>query len=269
VDRAVREFFAALEAMDIPRFLRVWADDGVQEMPFAPGSFPRRLEGRAAIERQYGPLPAAFTSMRFPVRRIVPAHTPGLVLVEYDGSIVLKAGGQYDNRYVGIFQFDERGRLAHFTEYFDPLTLIRGFPGAAALARSDEEQIRGAVAALASAADRRDWRGVGAVFAEHVDVDYTSVAGGTPGRVARADLVAGWQQGLERYEVTTHHFSEAQVTLTGDTARARFTGQATHRKANGDRWSCGGDYEYQFVRTPDGWKARGATFRMQWEQGVR
>lgn len=266
---AVREFFAALEAMDIPRFLAVWAENGVQEMPFAPGSFPRRLEGRAAIERQYGPLPAAFSSMRFPIRRLVTGETPGLVVVEYDGSIALKAGGRYDNRYVGIFQFDEGGKLTHFAEYFDPLTLIRGFPGAAPLARSDEEQVRDAILSLATAADRRDWTAVAAVFADDVDVDYTSVVGGTPATVSAANLVTGWKQGLERYQTTKHHFTDVQVTVTGHTARATFTGQATHLKANGERWSCGGDYEYQFVRSGAGWKARAATFHMRWEQGVR
>lgn len=266
---AVREFFTALEALDIPRFLAVWDENGIQEMPFAPGAFPRRLEGRAAIERQYAPLPNAFTSMRFPIRRLAATDTSGLILVEYDGSIALKTGGRYDNRYVGLFQFNEAGKLIHFTEYFDPVTLIRGFPGAASLARSDEEQIREAIASLATATDSRDWAGVAAVFAEQVEMDYTSVVGGTPGLVSRANLVSGWTQGLERYESTKHNFSDVQVTVTENTARAMFTGQATHVKKNGERWSCGGDYEYQFVRSPDGWKARSATFRMRWEQGIR
>ena len=78
---SVREFFAALEAMDIPRFLALWAEDGVQEMPFAPAGFPARLEGRAAIARQYGPLPAAYTGMAFPLRSLRATEDPRVVVV--------------------------------------------------------------------------------------------------------------------------------------------------------------------------------------------
>jgi ketosteroid isomerase-like protein/alpha-beta hydrolase superfamily lysophospholipase len=105
-----REFFAALEAADIPRFLQVWAYDGVQEMPYSPGAFPKRLEGRAAIEKQYGPLPTAYTGMRFPMRRLVATQEPGVVVAEYDGSIGLKSGGRYDNRYIGVFAFNPQGQ---------------------------------------------------------------------------------------------------------------------------------------------------------------
>ncbi len=82
-------------------------------------------------------------------------------------------------------------------------------------------------------------------------------------------LVAGWTQGLGRYQSTRHNFSGARVTIQGDQATAAFSGQATHVKTNGERWSCGGDYTYRFVRTPQGWKANAATFAMQWEQGIR
>jgi ketosteroid isomerase-like protein len=89
---------------------------------------PEALEGRAAIEKQYGPLPAAFTGMRFPCAawspptsrawycRVRRQHRP-------------QGGGRYDNRYVGVFAFNPDGKLARYTEYFDPYTLIHGFPG--------------------------------------------------------------------------------------------------------------------------------------------
>jgi hypothetical protein len=82
-DPRVSAFFAALEAMDIPRFVDLWAEDGAQDMPFAPGDFPKRLEGRAAIARQYGPLPSAFTGMKFPISRITPGADGRTVTVQY------------------------------------------------------------------------------------------------------------------------------------------------------------------------------------------
>jgi fermentation-respiration switch protein FrsA (DUF1100 family)/ketosteroid isomerase-like protein len=264
-----REFFAALEAMDVPRFLKVWADDGVQEMPYAPGAFPKRLEGKAAIEKQYGPLPTAFQAMRFPIRRLVATEEPGVVLAEYDGSITLKAGGRYDNRYVGVFEFSPEGKLRRYAEYFDPYTLIHGFPGAAEAAMPNEERIERMILEMARAADARDWKTIGDTFDNMVDFDYTSVAGGSPAKLKREEIVEGWMQGLGRYRQTKHNFSDVAVKVEADAATCTFTGQATHVKENGARWSCGGDYTYRFARTPQGWKATTARFDMKWEQGQR
>jgi fermentation-respiration switch protein FrsA (DUF1100 family)/ketosteroid isomerase-like protein len=267
-----REFFSALEALNILRFLKVWAPDGVQEMPYAPPGFPQRLAGRAAIEKQYGPLPTAFDGMKFPIKSLRATDDPNVVLAEYDGSIGLKSGARYDNRYVGVFTFNGEGKLAHYAEYFDPFTLINGFPGAREATLSDDERIRRAVSEMARAADARDWSAIRATFADEVDFDYTSVAGGQPARLKADAIVAGWTQGLGRYKQTKHHFSTPEVKIEGETATATFTGQATHvRDDNGQeaRWSCGGDYTYRFARSPQGWKATSAKFSMKWEQGTR
>jgi hypothetical protein len=104
--------------------------------------------------------------MRFPLRRLVATEEPGVVLAEYDGSIGLKSGGRYDNRYVGVFKFNDEGKLAHYTEYFDPLTLINGFPGAAEAAMPDEQRIQRMVADMAQAADARDWKTIRDTFAD-------------------------------------------------------------------------------------------------------
>jgi uncharacterized protein len=118
--RTVGEFFARLEAMDIDGFVGLWAEEGVQEMPFAPEGFPGRLEGRDALRRQYGGLPDAYERMAFDVA-VHPMAEPNLVVAEYRGSIELMGGGTYNNRYVGIFRFAENGEISSFTEYFDPI----------------------------------------------------------------------------------------------------------------------------------------------------
>lgn len=123
--RVVEEFFAALEAMDVERFLAVWAEDGVQVMPFSPPGFPQRLEGREAIRNQYRSLPENYRSMRFP-REIVAMEDPDRFLVRYTGEIELKSGGRYDNTYVGLMTLRD-GRVTEFVEYFNPLVLQQAF----------------------------------------------------------------------------------------------------------------------------------------------
>jgi uncharacterized protein len=264
-----QEFFAALEALDIPRFLNAWADDGVQLMPYAPPGFPKRLDGKAKIEKQYGPLPTAYDGMKFPLESIRVTDDPNVVIAEFRGDIALKSGGQYDNHYVGIFEFNNDGKLAQYSEYFNPFVLLAGFPGAAHMGPDGPRRI---VEAFPHLADGRDWPGLRKLFADEVDLDYTSATGGKPGPVKGDELIAGWQTGLERYKQTKHNFSPAEIEIEGDRATGRFTGQATHARDAGSkqvRWSCGGDYEFRFLRTGQEWKVSAARFNLKWEQGER
>jgi hypothetical protein len=130
--RAVERFFHALETKDLTAFLDVWAEDGVQVMPFAPKDFPSRLEGKAAIRTQYGNLPANYRYMRFP-REIMPMQDPERFVVRYTGRIGLASGGRYDNSYVGLFTV-RNGQVQEFVEFFDPIVLQTAF--GAALSRN-------------------------------------------------------------------------------------------------------------------------------------
>jgi ketosteroid isomerase-like protein len=124
---AVRAFFATLEALGSgEQVAALFADDGRQVMPFAPAGFPTRLEGRAAIARQYGGLPAAYAHMRFPGLTIRDLASPEEFFVTYRGDIALRAGGKYDNDYAGWFRVRD-GRIAEFHEYFNPVVLQRAF----------------------------------------------------------------------------------------------------------------------------------------------
>lgn len=121
---AARAFLRGLEAMDVDAALANFADDAVQLMPFAPAAFPDRLEGLAALRRQYGGLPSAYRSMRFSVSRTV--EDGDVAVLEYRGEIELVDGGRYDNRYIGVFEA-RGGQLVRFTEYFDPIVLREAF----------------------------------------------------------------------------------------------------------------------------------------------
>lgn len=123
--KVVADFFTALEKLNIPDFLKVWADDGKQIMPLAPQVFPSSLSGKAAIYNQYKALPENYTSMSFPFK-VYPTENPNKAIVQYAGTIPLKDGGEYNNNYVGIFEI-HNGKLQQFTEYFDPYILEEAF----------------------------------------------------------------------------------------------------------------------------------------------
>lgn len=121
----IEKFFTSLEALDISAFLTVWSENGKQLMPLSPGNFPKQLNGKQAIYNQYKGLPENYTSMRFQ-RKYIATDDPNTVIVQYNGIIPLKEGGEYNNNYVGIFKLDN-GKLQQFTEYFDPFILQEAF----------------------------------------------------------------------------------------------------------------------------------------------
>jgi len=124
--------------------------------------------------------------------------------------------------------------------------------------------------AMASLADRRDWDHLVTVFAERVELDYTSLTGGEPAQLAPADIVAGWRAGLGGLDATQHLVSNHQVDLDGDHAVATAQFQATHVLANpygGPVWTLGGHYRFGLLRSERGWRIDAVTMTATWATG--
>ncbi len=123
---------------------------------------------------------------------------------------------------------------------------------------------------MAWLADRRAWDDLVEVFAEEVDVDYTSLAGGEPVTVAAADLVAGWRAGLGGLDATQHHVSNHLVTATDEGAEVTAQFIATHRFDNehGDSlWTLGGHYRFRLARDGEAWRIGAITMTTTWATG--
>lgn len=123
----VKDFLALLEAKNINAWIELWADDGVQEMPYSPPGFPSRIEGKTAIHRHYNGLPAAYSRMTFPELTIYPMLDPDWLLAEYRGEIDIAATGRaYNNHYCALFHIFH-GQIVLFKEYFNPTILSEAF----------------------------------------------------------------------------------------------------------------------------------------------
>ncbi len=118
-------FFAALEELNISKFIELWQKDGKQIMPLSPEGFPKELRGTIAIRKQYAGLPDNFHSMKFS-RMYFATADADRIIVQYGGEIALKSGGEYNNNYVAVMQIRD-GKVAEFTEYFDPDILSAAF----------------------------------------------------------------------------------------------------------------------------------------------
>jgi ketosteroid isomerase-like protein len=64
----------------------VWADDAVQEMPYAPAGFPSRVVGKEALVKQYAGWPQNAGKAKFTDGiRFYPTQNPQIVAVEFHG----------------------------------------------------------------------------------------------------------------------------------------------------------------------------------------
>jgi ketosteroid isomerase-like protein len=123
--QVVDRFFVALETQQFEWLKDIFAENGRQLNPYVPEGFPRSFDGREAIYRQYSSLPQNFGQMKFP-RTIHATEDPDFFFVVFKGDIEIKAGGKYENDYIGTFRL-QNGQILEYTEYFNPLVMARAF----------------------------------------------------------------------------------------------------------------------------------------------
>ncbi|MEU4769146.1 nuclear transport factor 2 family protein [Actinosynnema sp. NPDC023794] len=135
---------------------------------------------------------------------------------------------------------------------------------------NDRDEIVDTTTRMAWFADRRDWDALLTVFADEVDLDYTSLTGGEPALLKAADVVAGWRAGLGGLDATQHLVSNHLVDVDGDRAVVTAQFQAVHVLANphGDpTWTLGGHYRFGLVRADGGWRIDAVTMTTTWATG--
>jgi hypothetical protein len=118
--------------------------------------------------------------------------------------------------------------------------------------------------------DARDWDSLGQLFTDTVYHDRTSLTGGEPTTLPVAEFVDGWRQTLQGMDAVHHQITNHVITLDGDRATCAANMQGTHVLVNpsgGPIWTVGGRHDYQFTRTPGGWRIAGLTFTLQWATG--
>ena len=125
---AVLNFFNTLESEDIPAFVALFAEDGVQINPYNGGVFPAGAKGKEELFAYWTPVPGNFDGMHFPIDELLTTEDPNLIFVRYRGEIELKDGaGHYRNNYYSTFRFNDAGEITEYVEIFDPVVAARGF----------------------------------------------------------------------------------------------------------------------------------------------
>jgi ketosteroid isomerase-like protein len=123
--KVVDSFFVALETQNFELLNEVFAEKSRQLNPYVPEGFPKSFDGREAIYNQYSSLPATFGEMKFP-RTIYATENPNFFFVVFQGVIDIKAGGSYQNDYIGTFKLEDN-QIVEYTEYFNPIVMAKAF----------------------------------------------------------------------------------------------------------------------------------------------
>ncbi len=137
----------------------------------------------------------------------------------------------------------------------------------------DRAQIEETVLRYGRSADERDWEALISCLTKEVDVDYTSLTGGEPERIAARGLVLErWAPTFESLDATQHFTGPCTVSVDGDGATAVAYFQAQHvlnGATGGEKWTLGGRYDFGLVRAGEDWSISAVTMTAMWDDGNR
>jgi ketosteroid isomerase-like protein len=135
----------------------------------------------------------------------------------------------------------------------------------------DEQDIRRVVDEIDNAVDAKDWAACRGYFADTIDVDFTSLAGGAPGRGIPADaLVGAWRRNLYAEKKSHHMRSNHRIVVDGDRAEVFSKGYAFNMlpsPTGSDLWEVWGDYRHALTRTATGWKVTSMSLAVTYARG--
>jgi hypothetical protein len=120
---------------------------------------------------------------------------------------------------------------------------------------------------MVQAVDLRDFDAALRLFAARVQVDYTSLWGGTVADMAREELIAAWRGLVPGFDATWHELGDISVDVQGGRARASCAVAARHWIGS-ELWLPKGRYEFELVRE-DAWRIASMRLVMSEELGDR
>jgi hypothetical protein len=139
----------------------------------------------------------------------------------------------------------------------------------------DRAAISDVVYAYATGLDRRDWLLFRSIFMDSMEFDLRSV-GLRPGTYDADEWVQDAKRLFAGWKATQHTSTNHVIELRADTATCVSNMQAEHfverepgdgLENGADRWTIGGYYVNELVRTKDGWKFSKITLNVSWQVG--
>jgi ketosteroid isomerase-like protein len=133
---------------------------------------------------------------------------------------------------------------------------------------ADEAAIAVMINSVATFADQGGFGSIETLYADEIQVDYTSLWGGDVQTYTPESLMTAWASVLPGFDQTYHDIDNIQIELTDNLATATADVVADHH-LRADFWQVTGQYEYRFIKVADRWQITHITFNLMDEVGDR
>jgi hypothetical protein len=132
------------------------------------------------------------------------------------------------------------------------------------------EAASGAVTRMLHSLDLRDWQCVRDAFADHVDVDYSSLSGEPAANVAGDILVGGWRSFVGAFAATQHMTGPFTVAERDHEVLVHTHVRGYHHIPGADggpTWMVAGHYAIRLVHRRAGWRIVALTLTVLYQEG--
>jgi hypothetical protein len=136
----------------------------------------------------------------------------------------------------------------------------------------DRAAITDVVNRYATGLDRRDWQLLRSIFADEIDMEYTSV-GIKAGRYSADRWVRSSEVLFAGFGPTQHTLTNHAIELHGDTAHCVVYMRAEHFIVDDapaeNRWTIGGYYTVDLISVQKTWRVHAMGLHVTWQTGNR
>jgi hypothetical protein len=135
---------------------------------------------------------------------------------------------------------------------------------------ADELEVRRVVDEIDNLCDRKNWEKLRSLFADEVDVDFTTLSGGEAAKIKAGDLINSWKTNLFAEKKTFHQRTNHRIKISGDRAEVFSKGYGFNLLESGEItgiWEVWGNYTHTLERTENGWKVSGMTLEVIHQRG--
>jgi hypothetical protein len=135
---------------------------------------------------------------------------------------------------------------------------------------ADQIKIRRVVDEIDNQCDLKNWEKCRSFFTDEIEVNFTSLNGGEPGKMKADNLIGDWRTNLFEAKKTCHLRSNHSIKIDGDSAEVFSKAYAFNLLETGEvkgLWEVWGNYTHNLTRTKNGWKVSMVTLEVIYQRG--
>ena len=131
------------------------------------------------------------------------------------------------------------------------------------------EAINETIAQLFIATDNKEWSKVEEIFAEQIELDYSSMNGNPAMVFSPKQVTDSWKTILPGFTHTHHQLGNFITKISGNRADVFCYGISTHylEDKEGNVWTVVGSYNFELSEVNEAWKVTKMRFNFKYQDG--